>query len=66
MSRLRSRINALERRRRHPEPYTPLKLLITEDLGRALVLVERGGVLPDGGVQLGVSAPSTLSTAVAV
>jgi hypothetical protein len=50
MSRLRSRINALERRRRHPEPYTPLKLLITQDLGRALVLVERGGVLPDGEV----------------
>jgi hypothetical protein len=51
MSRLKNRINALERRRRHPEPHTPLKLLITDDLGRALVLVERGGVLPDGEVR---------------
>jgi hypothetical protein len=51
MSRLRSRIDALERRRRRPEPYTVLKLLITEDLARALVLVERGGVLFNGEVR---------------
>jgi hypothetical protein len=51
MSRLTSRIEALEHRRRRPEPYTPLKLLITEDLARALVLVERGGVLPNGEVR---------------
>jgi len=51
MSRLRSRIDALKRRRRRPEPYPALKLLTTEDLARALVLVERGGVLPDGEVR---------------
>ncbi len=48
MSRLTSRIEALKHRRRRPEPYTALKLLTTEDLLRALVLVERGGVLPNG------------------
>ncbi len=51
MSRLRSRIDALKRRRRRPEPYPALKLLTTEDLARALVLVERGGVLPNGEVR---------------
>src|SRR5215211_1159368 len=51
MSRLRSRIDALKRRRRRPEPYPALKLLTTEDLARALVLVEQGGVLPDGEVR---------------
>ena len=48
---MRSRIGALERRRRCPEPYIPLKLLTTEDLARALVLIERGGVLPNGEVR---------------
>lgn len=51
MSRLSSRISALKHRRRHSEPYTPLKLLTTEQLARALVLVERGGVLPNGEVR---------------
>ncbi len=52
MSRLRNRIEALlERRRRRPEPYAALKLLTTEDLARSLVLVERGGVLPNGEVR---------------
>jgi len=51
MSRLASRIDVLKRRRRRPEPYTALKLLTTEDLGRALVLIERGGVLPNGEVR---------------
>lgn len=51
MSRLTSRIDALERRRRRPETYAPLKLLTTEDLAQALVLVERGGVLPNGEVR---------------
>ena len=51
MSRLTNRIEALEHRRRRPEPYTPLKLLTTEDLARALILVERGGVLPNGEVR---------------
>jgi hypothetical protein len=51
MSRLTSRIEVLQHRRRRPEPYTPLKLLTTEDLARALVLVERCGVLPNGEVR---------------
>jgi hypothetical protein len=51
MSRLTSRIDCLKRRRRRPEPYPALKLLTTEDLVRALVLVERGGVLPNGEVR---------------
>ena len=51
MSRLTSRIDVLKRRRRRPEPYTALKLLTTEDLGRALVLIERGGVLANGEVR---------------
>jgi hypothetical protein len=51
MSRLTSRIDVLEHRRRRPESYTALKLLTTEDLGRALVLIERGGVLPNGEVR---------------
>jgi hypothetical protein len=50
MSRLTSRIDVLKHRRRRPESYTALKLLTTEDLGRALVLIERGGVLPNGEV----------------
>ena len=51
MSRLGSRIEAFKHRRQRPEPYVPLKLLTTEDLAGALVLVERGGVLPDGEVR---------------
>jgi hypothetical protein len=51
MSRLTSRIDVLKHRRRRPESYTALKLLTTEDLGRALVLIERGGVLPNGEVR---------------
>jgi hypothetical protein len=51
MSRLRSRIDEVKNRRRRPESYTALKLLTTEDLGRALVLVERGGVLANGEVR---------------
>jgi hypothetical protein len=50
MSRLERRIKALERRQRHPEPNTPLKLLTTDELRRALALIERGGVLPSGDV----------------
>jgi hypothetical protein len=51
MSRLTSRIDVLKHRRRRPESYTALKLLTTGDLGRALVLIERGGVLPNGEVR---------------
>lgn len=50
MSRLTSRIEALKHRRGRTEPYPILKLLTTDDLTRALVLVERGGVLPNGEV----------------
>jgi hypothetical protein len=51
MSRLTSRIDVLKHRRQRPESYTALKLLTTGDLGRALVLIERGGVLPNGEVR---------------
>ncbi len=50
MSRLASRIEALKHRRGGPGPYSTLKLLTTEDLTRAVILVERGGVLPNGEV----------------
>ena len=50
-SRLERRIEALKRRQRQPEPNTPLKLLTTDELRRALVLIERGGVLPSGNVR---------------
>ena len=50
MSRLKSRIEALKHRRGLTEPYPTLKLLTTEELARALLLVERCGVLPDGEV----------------
>ena len=50
MSRLTSRIEALKNRRGGTEPYPTLKLLTTEELARALLLVEQGGVLPDGEV----------------
>jgi hypothetical protein len=51
MSRLMSRIDSLKHRQRRPELYPTLKLLTTEDLALALLLVERGGVLPDGEVR---------------
>jgi hypothetical protein len=51
VSRLTGRIDALKRRQRRPDPYPAIKLLTTEDLARALVLVERGGVLPNGDVR---------------
>jgi hypothetical protein len=51
VSRLTSRIDVLKHSRRRAESYTALKLLTTEDLRRALVLIERGGVLPNGEVR---------------
>jgi hypothetical protein len=51
MSRLRSRIDVVKNRRRRPESYTALKVLTTEDFRRALVLIERGGVLANGEVR---------------
>jgi hypothetical protein len=51
MSRLKKRIGALERRRRPKEPGSALKLLTTDELRRALALVERGGLLPNGEVR---------------
>jgi hypothetical protein len=50
-SRLERRIEALRRRQRQPEPNTPLKLLTTDELRRALVLIERAEVLPSGDVR---------------
>ena len=44
-------MRALKRRRRQPETTTPLKLLTTDELRRALDLVERGGVLPSGDIR---------------
>lgn len=41
----------VKNRRRRPEPYTALKVLTTEDLRRALVLIEWGGVLANGEVR---------------
>jgi hypothetical protein len=51
VSRLTSRIESLKHRRRRLESYTALKLLTTDDLARALGLVERGEVLPNGEVR---------------
>jgi hypothetical protein len=51
MSRLKRRVEALERRRRPREPGSALKLLTTDELRRALALVERGGLLPSGEVR---------------
>jgi hypothetical protein len=51
MSRLDKRVEALERRQRPPEPNTALKLLTTDQLRRALILAERGGILPNGKVR---------------
>jgi hypothetical protein len=50
-SRLERRLRALKRRERQPVTSTPLKLLTTDELWRALGLVERGGVLPSGDVR---------------
>jgi hypothetical protein len=50
-SRLERRLRALKRGQRQPETYTPLKLLTTDELQRALDLIERGGVLPSGDVR---------------
>jgi hypothetical protein len=50
-SRLERRLEALEHHRRRPEPIVALKLLATEELQRALTLVERAGVLPNGEVR---------------
>jgi hypothetical protein len=51
MSRLKKRVEALEHRRRPKEPGSALKLLTTYELRRALALVERGGLLPNGAVR---------------
>jgi hypothetical protein len=40
----------LEHGRRPPEPIVALKLLATDELQRALALIERAGVLPNGEV----------------
>jgi hypothetical protein len=50
-SRLQRRLRALKRRQRQLETNTPLKLMTTDELRRALDLVERGGVLPSGDVR---------------
>jgi hypothetical protein len=50
-SRLARRLEALEHRRRRPEPIVALKLLATDELRRALALIERAGVLPNGEVR---------------
>jgi hypothetical protein len=49
-SRLERRLRALKRGQRQPEKNTHLKQLTTDELRRALTLVERGGVLPSGDV----------------
>ena len=50
-SRLERRVKALDRSQPRAEPNTALKLLTTDELRRALALVERAGVLPDGDVR---------------
>jgi hypothetical protein len=50
-SRLERRLRALKRGQRQPETNTPLKLLTTDELRRALDLIERAGVLPSGDVR---------------
>jgi hypothetical protein len=50
-SRLERRVKALDRSQPRAEPTTALKLLTTDELRRALALVERAGVLPDGDVR---------------
>ena len=44
MSRLKRRVEALQRRQRQPDPNSALKLLTTDELRRALALIERGGI----------------------
>jgi hypothetical protein len=51
MSRLKKRVEALEHRRRPMEWGSALKLMTTDELRRALALVERGGLLPSGKVR---------------
>ena len=51
MSRLKRRVEALQRRQRQPDPNSALKLMTTDELRRALALIERGGVLPNGEVR---------------
>jgi hypothetical protein len=50
-SRLERRLRALKHNQQQPETTTPLNLLTTDELRRALDLVERGGVLPSGDVR---------------
>jgi hypothetical protein len=50
-SRLERRLRALKHSQRQPEMNTPLKLLTTDELRRALDLIERAGVLPSGDVR---------------
>jgi hypothetical protein len=50
-SRLARRLEALEHGRNQPEPIVALKLLATDELQRALALIERAGVLPNGEVR---------------
>ena len=50
-TRLQRRLSALEGRQRQPEPISVLRLLNTEEVRQALVLIERAGVLPDGEVR---------------
>jgi len=50
-SRLARRLEALEHHRLRSEPIVALKLLATEELQRALALIERAGVLPNGEVR---------------
>ena len=50
-SRMERRLRALKHSQRQPETNTPLKLLSTDELRRALDLIERAGVLPSGDVR---------------
>jgi hypothetical protein len=50
-SRLERRLRALKHSQRQPETNTPLKLLTTDELRRAMDLIERAGVLPSGEVR---------------
>ena len=49
-SRLERRLDALQERQRRPEPISVLRLLNTEEIPRALALIERAGVMPGGEV----------------
>ena len=50
-SRLERRLSALEERQRNPEPISILRLLNTDELRRALALIERAGVTPSGEIR---------------